>query len=286
MLHVVGRLPDGYHHLQSLVTFASVGDQIIFEKADAFRLTVDGPFAHHIPLTQGNSVAAAARWLDEKYPGIGRAHLHLTKNLPVASGMGGGSSDAAATLAILLQGRGVPLSGAEEEALILASGELGADVPMCLAYQLGWGPMLWIDSSGRETSPVPVNILPGSLPRLIALMNPGVSVSTPAVFKALGSPCTPPQDFRRTFERECQGNLLAWLQKQRNELMEPAMALEPKIGLLMADLQNAPGCLLARMSGSGATCFAFFEDRVSGQEACALFGKTMPQGWAVLCTLL
>lgn len=282
MLHVVGRLADGYHHLQSLVAFADAGDQLTFEKADAFHLTVGGPFGDQVPLTSDNSVARAAQWLGKKYPGIERMHIHLIKKLPVASGMGGGSSDAAATMAALLHGFSVSLSRPDEEALILASGELGADVPMCLAHQFGWGPLLWIDSSGRETLPVPVNV---SLPGVLVLVNPGVPVSTSAIFKNIHPPYTPPQDLRSVLERDFQEGLLPYLMAQKNGLMEPAINQEPQIGEVIAALQRVPGCRLARMSGSGATCFALFEDKVCAKNACAAFNHTWPQGWSMVCAL-
>ncbi len=279
MLHVVGRLPDGYHHLQSLVTFASIGDRVTFEKAATFRLTVDGPFASQVPLTANNSIALAVRWLEEKYPGISQAHIHLAKNLPVASGIGGGSSDAAATIAALLQGFGTSLSRVDEEALILGSGELGADVPVCLAHQFGWGPLLWIEGSGRDTLPIPLDL---SLPGSMLLVNPGVHVSTPAIFKMIHPPYTMPQDFKHTFERDFQGDFLTYLRGQKNDLMAPAMGEEPEIKEVMEVLQNAPGCLLARMSGSGATCFAVFEDKKTAQATQMALLMKIPQAWVGL----
>jgi len=248
---------------------------------------VDGPFAHHVPLTSHNSVAVAARWLEKRYRGMGRAHIHLTKNLPVSSGIGGGSSDAAATLAAFLKGFDASLSRADEDALILASGELGADVPLCLAHQLGRGPMLWIDGSGRETLPVPVGpSLPGVMPGWVVLSNPGVSVSTPAVFKKVCPPYTPLQDSAPLLGGELQKRLLPWLRGQKNDLMGPAITLEPQIGAVMEGLQNAPGCRLARMSGSGATCFALFEDGDSAHHASMARRKAMPQGWSAVGNLL
>lgn len=276
MLHVVGRLPDGYHNLQSLVAFADVGDQVTVEKADAFHLTVDGPFAGQVPLTFDNIMTMAARWLAAKYPGINQAHVHLTKNLPVASGIGGGSSDAAATIAVLLQLFGIAISKRDEEALILASGELGADIPMCLAHQFGRGPMMWIEGSGRETLPMPVN---ASLPGVIVLVNPGVPVFTSVIFKKIHPPYTSPQDFQSVFEKDFQGNLEAYLMAQKNDLTEAAIAQEPKIEKIIEVLQNAPECYLARMSGTGATCFALFKDE--GAAKAALMGK-MPKAWGAV----
>lgn len=185
MLHVVQRLVDGYHHLQSLIAFADIGDEITIEKAEASSLTVDGQYASHVPLAAENSMVVAARWIKERFPVIDQVHLHLTKNLPIASGIGGGSSDAAATIAGLLKCYQISLSEEEEESLILASGELGADVPVCLAHQFGWGPLLWIDSSGRETLPIPLDL---PLPGVLVLVNPGVGVSTRAIFSKIHPP--------------------------------------------------------------------------------------------------
>jgi len=280
MLHVVGRLVDGYHHLQSLIAFGSVGDEIAIEKADTSSLTIEGMFAADIPLNADNSVVEAARWLKDRFPGIEQAHIHLTKKLPIASGIGGGTSDAAATIAALLKCHEIVLSTEEEEALILASGELGADVPVCLAHQFGWGPMLWIDSSGRETLPIPVDVV---LPGVLVLVNPGVPIHTQSIFNKIHPPYTLPQDFVSNLATHYPGNLLAYLKDQKNDLMPAAIAIEPKIGKVLQALQSAKGCLLARMSGSGATCFAVFEDEQSAQIALR---QHMPMAWGTTCTLL
>jgi 4-diphosphocytidyl-2-C-methyl-D-erythritol kinase len=280
MLHVVQRLVDGYHHLQSLIAFADIGDEITIEKAESSSLTVDGPYASHVPLAAENSMIMAARWSKERFPEIDQIHLHLTKNLPIASGIGGGSSDAAATIAGLLKCYGISLSEDEEEALILASGELGADVPVCLAHQFGWGPLLWIDSSGRETLPIPLDI---PVPGVLVLVNPGVGVSTRSIFSKIHPPYTLPQDFINGFATHFAGDLLGYLKAQKNDLMEVAVAQEPKIGKVIQALQKAPGCLLARMSGSGATCFALFEDEQSAKSALT---RKMPLAWGTTCTLL
>jgi len=266
MLHVVGRLPDGYHHLQSLVTFVPFGDIITVAKADTSRLTLDGPFANEALLTADNSMVKAAQWLKERFPIIKQVHLHLTKNLPVASGMGGGSSDAAAAIAALLKSHEIFLSFPEENELILASGALGADVPMCLAHQLGRGDLLWIDSSGREVLPVSVQM---SLLGAIVLINPLVPISTPIVFKGVHPPYTSPQNFKDVLAKDFQGDLLRYLQNQRNDLMEPAIIQESKIQEMISMLQGLPRCLLVRMSGSGATCFGVFEDGTAAKAAYA-----------------
>lgn len=280
MLHVVGRLVDGYHHLQSLIGFASVGDEISVEKVGASSLTIDGLFSSDIPLNAENSVVMAAKWLKEHFSGVEQAHIHLTKKLPTSSGIGGGSSDAAATIAALLSCHQITLTAEEEEALILASGELGADLPVCLAHQFGWGPMMWIDSSGRETLPIPIDV---ALPGILVLVNPGVPVSTHTIFNKIHPPYTLPQDLINGLATHFPGNLLAYLKEQKNDLMPAAIAQEPKIGKVIDALQKSPGCLLARMSGSGATCFALFEDEQSAQAALR---QKMPKAWGTICTLI
>lgn len=279
MLHVVGRLPDGYHHLQSLVAFGSMGDQITIERTDQSSLTIDGPFADQVPLGSENSIVLAAQWLGKKYPGIGQIHVHLTKNLPVSSGIGGGTSDAAATIAALLEYQQVSLSPAEEDNLILASGVLGADVPMSLAHQFGRGPLLWIDSSGRESLPLSID---QKLPGILVLANPGVPISTAAIFKEVQSPYSAHQGFGKIFEDEYQGDMLDYLKGQTNDLMPIAIAQEPVIGELVETLEAVPGCLLAGMSGTGATCFGLFKNEVSARKACNVLGKKYPQGWCAI----
>jgi 4-diphosphocytidyl-2-C-methyl-D-erythritol kinase len=276
MLHVVGRLTDGYHHLQSLIAFVDVGDEITVEKAEVSSLSVDGPFAAHVPLAGENLVILAARWVKERFSKVDQVHLHLTKNLPIASGIGGGSSDAAATIAALLECHDISLTKVEEDALILASGTLGADVPMCLAHQFGRGPLLWIDSSGRESLPIPMDLV---LPGILVLVNPGVPVSTLGIFKKIHPPYSASQHFNTVLENDFQGNVLDYLAAQKNDLTEPAILQESKIGKVIQVLQKAPGCLLARMSGSGATCFAVFEDEDSAKAALT---RKMPKAWGIV----
>lgn len=277
MLHVVGRLADGYHHLQSLIAFVSVGDTLTGEKATSFHLTVDGPFAQHVPL-KNNSISQAVHWLAKKYPGIEHVHIHLTKNLPVASGIGGGTSDAAATIAILLRIFNIFLSKPEKEALILESGVLGADVPCCLAYQLGWGPVVWIDSSGRET--LPLSFSKTSLPGVMVLVNPGVAISTPGIFKMIHPPYMTPQNFQNIPE-----DLLPYLKAQKNDLMAAAITQAPEVQRAIDILQTIPGCLLARMSGSGATCFAIVKDEETAQIAQTRLLTNMPKAWVSIAEL-
>jgi 4-diphosphocytidyl-2-C-methyl-D-erythritol kinase len=282
MLHVVERLNDGYHHLQSLIAFANTGDQISIEKADQSSLTVDGPFADQITFGPHNSIIQAAQFMGKKYPDIGQIHIHLTKNLPIASGIGGGSSDAAATIAALLDYHKVILSTTQEDTLILESSTLGADLPVCLARQFARGPFFWIDGSEREVLPIPIH---QKLSGVILLVNPGVALPTHDVFEKIRPPYTSPQDFEIVLDHAFQGNLLKYLKSQANDLTPAAIAREPIVENVLETLQATPDCHLARMSGSGATCFGIFGDEDSAQQAKALFEAKYPEGWSIICQL-
>ncbi|MFN3226892.1 MAG: 4-(cytidine 5'-diphospho)-2-C-methyl-D-erythritol kinase [Hyphomicrobiales bacterium] len=236
-LHVTGQRPDGYHLLHSLVAFADVGDEIAVSPSGTDRLTVEGPFADGVPPLAENTLGAALTlvrgWGEARDP----VHIHLTKNLPIASGIGGGSADAAALIRLLTSGR--DLSPTEfADALTL-----GADVPMCLSRT----PAI-VSGIGEESQPV---WLPAAH---LVLVNPGMAVSTPEVFKALKQKSNllmPDWPQPATFS-----DLVMYLQATRNDLMAPAIGLAPQISDCLDALSEAP---FARMSGSGATCFALLE---------------------------
>lgn len=259
-LHVTGQRPDGYHLLDSLVVFVDVGDVIEVRAAPDVSLRVIGPQARGLPVGEDNLVLRAAR----AFSGSAGAEITLTKNLPAASGIGGGSADAAATLRALARLWAMPLPDADS---VL---RLGADVPACLA-----GRPLRMQGIGERLQPLP------DLPAAhLVLVNPGVAVATPAVFKALPSKNNPPlpevPGFASAFD------MAQWLAAQRNDLEAPAMALAPVIGAVKQELAAAPGCLLARMSGSGATCFGLFADPTQAQTARAAISAAQP-GWWVAC---
>ncbi|PDT40709.1 MULTISPECIES: 4-(cytidine 5'-diphospho)-2-C-methyl-D-erythritol kinase [Sinorhizobium] len=250
-LHVVGQRADGHHSLESVVTFAECGDRVAFSPADADRFTLSGPFARDLPVSAegstGNLVLRARDLLRRELTGRGDAagpvHLHLEKNLPIASGIGGGSADAAATLRGLLS-----LWRAEiaPERLVELALELGADVPMCL----DGGPLL-ARGIGEELAPL------ADLPSFaIVLVNPLVAVSTPVIFRMLAEkrnpPLTLPQGARTA------ADWLTALAGMRNDLERPAQTLEPTIEGVSAALRAAEAKLV-RMSGSGATCFGLFD---------------------------
>ena len=258
-LHVTGQRGDGYHLLDSLVVFCGIGDWVTAQPSAALGLTVTGPWRHKLTTGGDNMVLQAARAL---HPHLGAA-LTLEKHLPLASGIGGGSSDAAATLRALSRLWAVPLPDA---AIALA---LGADVPVCLARHparmRGVG-----DQVGMVTG----------LPEFhIVLVNPGVEMPTPAVFKALVTRQNPPMPDALPDWPNARA-LANWLKTQRNDLEKPALAIAPEIGHVLAALAAQPGALMARMSGSGATCFALFERSPAAATAAGAIRAAQPTWWA------
>ncbi len=256
-LHVTGQRPDGYHLLDSLVVFAGVGDRLHFEPADDLRLTISGPQAASLPVSDDNLILRAARAFGTPQG----AHIHLEKHLPVASGIGGGSADAAAALRGLarLWGRTMPDAGT-----LLA---LGADVPVCVTACA-----VRMAGIGETLSAIPA--LP---PAHLVLVNPGVAVPTPAVFRALPRKTNPP-----LAALPASANLpdfATWLADQRNDLEAPAMVLAPVIGDVKAALAAQPGCHLARMSGSGATCFGLFAIAQAAETAAQTIARAHPGWW-------
>jgi 4-diphosphocytidyl-2-C-methyl-D-erythritol kinase len=310
-LHVGERRGDGYHELTSLVVFPQIGDHVSAALLDVIpakarqrrepgpihppaqsetimqadrwipdrrsrgvrddgvgelSLEIDGPFAVGLPNDGSNLVLRAAQALRHQALGMGRpvpgARIALTKNLPVASGIGGGSADAAATLRALNKVWGLHLP---QETLRAVALTLGSDVPVCLEA----GPQ-WMEGRGERLAAGPV------LPALyMVLVNPGVPVATAPVFQALrvksgaGRPEPPPAS---KTARDWAGWLAA---TTHNDLQDPAIGIAPQIAEVLAALRGRPGCLLARMSGSGATCFGLFETQDLADAAAA----AMPQEW-------
>ncbi len=259
-LHVVGRRADGYHLLDSLAVFAGIGDRLTGEPDSGLSLTVTGPFAADLDAEADNLVLRAARALAAAVGVSPTGRILLEKNLPVASGIGGGSADAAAALRLLCRLWKID-PGSDRLAEVAAS--LGADVPVCLAP----APMR-MSGIGEVLSPVP------ALPDLgIVLVNPGVAVSTQAVFRARTG------DFSASAVLPPDGaGLVTALRDLRNDLQAPALALAPVIGDVLAALASDLSCLLARMSGSGATCFGLYETPDAARLAAAGLGR---DGWWV-----
>ena len=260
-LHVTGQRPDGYHLLDSLVVRAKVGDRLQVTPAEDLTLSVDGPFAEGVPLDARNLVIRAAELLDA---GTGRgAALRLTKNLPAAAGIGGGSADAAATLRALGAHWGLPLPQ--------DTATLGADVPVCLQdgpqRMTGVGEML-----------TPVGRLP---PCWIVLVNPGRPLATPQVFAELQCKLNAPMDAIPDFANFA--SFATWLASQRNDLEAPARAILPEINICLEALKDAA---LTRMSGSGATCFGLYESAAQARAAADCIAKVQPGWWVAAAPMI
>ena len=264
-LHVVGRRADGYHLLDSLVAFAAVGDDLAFTPAGDLSLTIDGPFAADLGTDADNLVLRAARALAIAAGRAPAVAIRLTKRLPVASGIGGGSADAAATLRGLGELWNLRLPPDRLQTIALG---LGADVPVCLA-----GLPSFFGGIGDEVAPAPP--LP---PAAIVLVNPGIPLATAAVFRAraAGRYSAPA---RWTAAVPEVGALATLLAARANDLTESAVALAPVIADVLADLERQPGCLLARLCGSGATCFGLFRDSAAAQSAATAIAAARSTWW-------
>ena len=263
-LHVGEKRADGFHALESLVVFADAGDALSFAPSHDLSLRLDGPFAGELGLDDNNLVLRAARALNA---GRGAA-IALTKNLPVASGIGGGSADAAAALRGLAKLWELDLSSA---ALMTIAETLGSDVPVCMASKSAW-----MEGRGERVTPTRV---PATA---MVLVNPKVAVPTGQVFAGLKT--------RRgvgTVDHAARlsdrNSLIAFLKTTTNDLQAPALAIAPTIGEVLGELSRMPGALLWRMSGSGATCFALFEDDGAAQMAAIALAHSHP-GWWVQAT--
>lgn len=269
-LHVTGRRGDGYHLLDMLVVFAAHGDRIHVHASEADGFTVSGRFAPSVPLDGGNLVLKARETLRAQGRDLPPVAIHLEKNLPVASGIGGGSSDAAATLLALNEFWRLGLDAPALAALGLT---LGADLPMCL-HGAARGTPLAARGIGEQ-----LDALAG-LPALpLLLVNDGTALGTPDVFRTLEKRDNPPLPVPRG------GNvaaLCAYLRTTRNDLLPAALKLAPQIGGKL-DLLRASGALYAQMSGSGATCFAIFADDNALQQAAERIAADRP-GWLVIAT--
>ncbi len=271
-LRVLGRRADGYHDIESVVVFADCADTLTLEPGPQLTLTTSGPSAQDCGETSDNLVVRAALLLAERIPGLTLGRFTLDKHLPVAAGIGGGSADAAAALRLLAQANGI---AKDDPRVIDVARDTGADIPVCLA------------SRACTMTGVGENLSMLSLPELPCVMvNPRVGVATKDVFAALGlskgeflagvgdvllSPGWPADD---SFD--------AWLDAidtGTNDLESPALKVEPVIGDVLSALRATDGVRLARMSGSGATCFAIFGSDVDAQAAARVIAKNHTGWW-------
>jgi 4-diphosphocytidyl-2-C-methyl-D-erythritol kinase len=266
-LHVLGRRPDGYHEIESLVAFADIGDRLTLHPGDELALDVSGPTAAAAGEGGDNLVLRAARALGERVGGSRFGRFNLEKQLPVAAGLGGGSSDAAAALRLLAKLNGL---SPNDERVHDAARATGADVPVCLdpraRMMRGIGEIL-----GEPTR----------LPEVAAvLVNPGVAVPTKDVFKALAAAPLISQASADFVEINTDAAaLVSILSARRNDLEIPAIKLQPVIADVLEALKAAPDCLLARMSGSGATCFGLFGSAGAAQGAAQRMQADHPAWW-------
>lgn len=261
-LHAGAKRADGFHALQSLVVFAEAGDRLTFSEAPDFALRVEGPFAGKLPAPGDNIVIKAARVLN---PDRG-VSIMLEKNLPVASGLGGGSADAAATL------RGLNLLwdlGQSNEQLMALGASLGSDVPVCVLSR----PAM-MEGRGEVVTPVE------PLPQLtMVLVNPAVMLPTVDVFSRVTARSGVDQMQRPPKRLDGLHDVTAYLTGARNDLEAPACALAPIIDDVLDALSGRPGCALVQMSGSGPSCFGLFESRQFALNAAEDIAHAHPKWW-------
>jgi 4-diphosphocytidyl-2-C-methyl-D-erythritol kinase len=265
-LEVLGRRADGFHELRSLMAFTRLGDPVELEPQDALELVIEGPFAP--ALAGDNLILKAAKAASELVPGLRLGRFRLTKTLPVAAGLGGGSADAAAALRLISRANEGSITEAQLAAL--ASG-LGSDLRVCLESR----PAL---VTGRGEHVTPAGVFPSCG---VLLANPGVPLATEAVSAALRAPASTPAP-RQEPALDFHGDFAAVLDyalPRGNDLEPPAARLVPEIREVLASLLALPGVRLVRMSGSGPTCFALFATEAEAVQARATLAAQRPAWW-------
>jgi 4-diphosphocytidyl-2-C-methyl-D-erythritol kinase len=272
-LRVVGRRVDGYHDLESVVAFADCADRLSLTAGPELLLATTGPMAQACGEPADNLVLKATRLLGERVPGLKVGSFTLEKVLPVAAGIGGGSADAAAALRLLAQANGLSI---DDSRLIEVARLTGADVPVCLA------------SRACVMTGVGETLLPLALPKLpCVLVNPRVPVATRDVFEALGLRhgellVGATDVFQAVAWPEEGASVEEWVEALAagtNDLEAPATRLEPVIGEVISALSATDGAWLARMSGSGATCYAIYENTAEAKRAAQKIQLDQPQWW-------
>ncbi len=271
-LHVTGKRDDGFHLLDSLVAFAAIHDSLTIEPAPGLELFIDGPFGSGLPASSDNLVYRAAERL-RSLAGISEgARITLYKNLPIASGIGGGSADAAAAIKGLVRLWGIHPGHHDLSGLALG---LGADVPICL-----YGQAAFMGGIGEQIEP-----LSGFPDVPMVLVNPGVGVSTPAIFKARKADFSPSCRFDAS-PASIEDFINILKDGRANDLALPAIQTEPVIGDVLETLEATAGCRLARMSGSGATCFGLYDNQTDADNAAAKIKAARPNWWSVATRLI
>lgn len=266
-LHIIGRREDGYHLIETLAVFTRFGDRVTVVSSETDEFSVTGPYGDGVPLDSGNLVLKARDAFRTAFQGGAPLLITLEKNLPPSSGIGGGSSDAAAALRALRRHYDADIS---RERLSQIALTLGADLPMCFAAR----PLI-ARGIGEK-----IEILRDFPALPMVLVNPGVEVSTPAVFRALSKRDNAPLPSQPALRDP--KDLFAWLRQTGNDLEPPACGIAPIISDVLRTLEDA-GASLARMSGSGATCFGLFETMDDAQNGARTIGERHP-GWFVAAT--
>lgn len=276
MLHVTGRADNGYHHLQSVFAFTKFGDLLSIKPDSVTNVSFIGEFADAVG-TGENSVTRALSWYFQQLQ-LSQRHYRIvvTKNIPVAAGLGGGTSDAAALLAYLFKTDHPDADEAQSWDFVKQSGELGADVPVSLAFHLGLGRIFWVEGSGREGNCRPM--LTKGLARQLVLVNPGKRLSTADVFAALGGRFDPPVTCPEVLTQD-------FLKNTRNILQAPALQLVPDLGKLFMVFMLDASFQYFRLSGSGASCFVVYRERHRA-DAIARKLSANNRGWWVQRTEL
>ena len=280
-LHVLGRRADGFHDLQSLVAFSCFGDVLTLDTTRQSHLAVSGPRAAFTGPLEDNLVLKAAHELQAQAPDLRTGGFHLIKSLPAAAGIGGGSSDAAAALRLLARANGM---AADDSRVREAAARTGSDVPVCLRPRArmmrGTGDVL-----GPQLQLPPLHGL---------LVNPGVALETKTVFAEMGEMgemgLKPGAAFGFGKHPEIASGLsfdglVSQLKRARNDMEDAASVLAPVIGHVLSVIGAARGCKLARMSGSGATCFGLFETRLAASRAARVIRRDHPGWWVKACVL-
>jgi 4-diphosphocytidyl-2-C-methyl-D-erythritol kinase len=273
-LRVVGRRRDGYHEIESLVAFAEFGDRLRLWPGSGLTLAVNGPTAVKAGDIDGNLVLKAAREMSARQNGLTLGAFRLDKRLPVAAGLGGGSADAAAALRLIARAHGLTR---DDPQLYAAARATGADVPVCLDSR----PRIMRGIGDILSEPLTLPTLPA------VLVNPGVALATKEVFAgwATASSPSPKAGFAALGAPPTRAALLEFLLAQANDLERPAIALAPVIADVLAVLRNSVGCKVARMSGSGATCFALFASAAAAHRAARALRSKFPNWWIRPTTL-
>ena len=273
-LHITSKRADGYHELDSLVAFVDVNDRLSFAESDGFDITFTGPFSSGIDDVAATSVHKAAQWLSEHCGVPARGVVQVEKNLPVAAGLGGGSADCAAALKGFAELWNVRVDWQAHATDIAFA--LGADVPVCLnarpAHMGGIGEQI----SGAPTLP----------PAWVVLANARVPVSTAQVYGQLDGRYLPSRRLAVDEHIETAAALADLLHSRDNSLAAPALEVAPVVGDVLIGLEATPDCLLARVSGSGGTCFGLYTDQAAADTASAQLSEHQPDWWVAAGALL